>query len=128
MKALLDTHTLIWEFDEPKKLSSLAAATILDPANERFVSIATAWEIAIKVSIKKLTLSMPFRPWIEKALLDLKVAIRSATLDHIEVVASLPHHHSDPFDRLIIAQCVVDGVPVISADPAFDAYSIQRIR
>jgi PIN domain nuclease of toxin-antitoxin system len=127
MRVLLDTHTLIWAFDDPAKLSPLATTTILDPANERFVSLATAWELAIKVSLKKLTLSMPYRAWLEKALLDLNAALASITLDHIETVLALPHHHKDPFDRLIVAQARSENMEIVSIDPALDPYCVRRI-
>src|SRR5438105_2756848 len=127
MRVLLDTHTLIWAFDEPAKLSPFAQATILNPSNERFVSAATAWELAIKVSLQKLTLSMPFRAWFDRAMLDIDADFADITLDHVEVVAALPYHHKDPFDRLIVAQAMIDSMTIISADPALDSYPVQRL-
>lgn len=70
---------------------------------------------------------MPYRSWMEKAIADLELAILPVTVEYAERQASLPAHHKDPFDRLIIAQALVEGVPVICADPAFDAYGITRV-
>jgi PIN domain nuclease of toxin-antitoxin system len=127
MRHLIDTHSLIWYVDQDQLLSRPAHAVISDPANELFVSAATIWEMSIKVGLGKLALSQPFRPWIEKALIDLRAAVPPITVAYADVQASLPHHHGDPFDRMLIAQATVDGLSVVSADGQFDAYGVTRV-
>ena len=127
MRVLLDSHTLIWAADDPDKLSATALATIQDPANDRLLSAATIWEIAIKVGKGRLPLSLPYRPWMEKAIADLCLTLLPITLDYTERQSQLPSSHGDPFDRLLAAQSLVDGIPIVSMDPALDAYGVTRI-
>ena len=87
----------------------------------------TIWEIAIKAGLKKLNLSRPYRPWIEQAITGLAVTILPITVEHADVQAGLPHHHRDPFDRLLVAQALVENMPVVSADAQLDAYGINRL-
>jgi PIN domain nuclease of toxin-antitoxin system len=124
---LLDTHSLVWAVQEPSKLSSAALAAILDPANDRLLSAATIWELAIKVDIGKITLSMPYRQWMDKAFVDLQLILLPITVEYAERQSTLPPHHKDPFDRLLIAQALVEGVPLVCADSAFDAYGVVRL-
>lgn len=127
MKLLLDTHTLIWSVDEPSKVSATAMAALQDPAAVRLLSAATVWELAIKVGQGKLTLSMPYRQWLEKAIADLVLEILPITVEYGERYATLPPHHKDPFDRLMVAQSLVDGIPLVGVDAAFDPYGVTRI-
>lgn len=126
MRFLLDSHTLIWAVNDPTKLSRTAEAILLDPNNVRLLSPASYWEMAIKVALGKLPLTMPYRPWMEKAIADLRLEILPITLDHAERVATLPFHHKDPFDRMLAAQSLADGVPLLSGDVVFDAYGVNR--
>ncbi len=112
--------------DDPTKLNRTAEAILLDPNNVRLLSPASCWEMAIKVALGKLPLTMPYRPWMEKAIADLRLEILPITLDHAERVATLPFHHKDPFDRMLAAQSLVDGVPLLSGDVVFDAYGVNR--
>jgi PIN domain nuclease of toxin-antitoxin system len=127
VRLLLDTHTLIWSIDDPSRLSAVALAVISDPAKDRVLSAATIWELSIKVGQGKLPLSLPYRPWMDKAIADLKLAMLPITVEYAERQAALPPHHKDPFDRLLIAQALVDGLPIVSADATFDAYGVTRI-
>jgi PIN domain nuclease of toxin-antitoxin system len=124
---LLDTHTLFWSVEEPAKLSSAAAAAITDPANDRLLSAATVWELAIKFGQGKIKLSMPYRTWMNTAITDLQLVILPVTVAYADRQATLPAHHKDPFDRMMIAQALEDAIPIISIDVAFDAYGITRI-
>jgi PIN domain nuclease of toxin-antitoxin system len=126
MRLLLDSHTLIWAVDEPTKLGATAAATLQDPGNDLIVSAGSVWEIAIKVGLKKLTLSRPFRPWIEKAIADLGASLLPITIEHADALVGLPMHHRDPFDRLLVAQSMVEKLLMVSADAQLDAYGITR--
>jgi PIN domain nuclease of toxin-antitoxin system len=127
VKLLLDTHTLLWSADDPSKLGTAAAAALADPSNELLLSAATVWELAIKVGLGKLTLSMPYRKWMETAIADLRLTLLPITVEYAERLSALPPHHNDPFDRLLVAQALVVGIPVVGTDAAFDAYGVKRI-
>jgi PIN domain nuclease of toxin-antitoxin system len=127
VKLLLDSHTLIWAADDPAKLTALAQALLQDPSHDRLVSAASLWEIAIKLSLGRLPLSLPYRQWMDMAIADLSLVVLPITLDHAERQAILPWHHRDPFDRLIVAQAQVEGVPLVSTDAKLDIYGITRI-
>ena len=127
MRLLVDSHSLIWAVDDPSRLSPAAITALQDPANELLVSAATVWEIAIKVGLGKLTLSMGYQDWMNKAIADLNLAILPVTVAYAAAQAGLPWHHRDPFDRLLIAQALLDSLSVVSADAQFDAYGLTRI-
>lgn len=127
MRYLLDAHTLLWSQDDVSRLSEMAMATLLDPVHDRLVSIATIWEIGIKVATGKLSLTKPFRVWIDVAINDLAITLLPITLEHIHRLTTLEFHHRDPFDRLLIAQSLVDDIALIGCDPQFDAYGVKRI-
>ena len=127
MRLLLDSHTLIWSADEPARITATAMAAMSDPANDLLLSAASLWEIAIKFSLGRLPLSLPYRQWIDKAMADLDLVVLPITLDHAERQAGLPWHHRDPFDRLLVAQAQVEGVPLVSADAVLDPYGITRL-
>lgn len=122
MRLLVDTHTLIWAVDDPTKLSGPAKIALQDPANELLLSAATVWELAIKIGLGKLALSLPYRPWLEKAIVDLQLTILPVTVEDAEHLIRLPKHHKDPFDRFLIAQALVEGVGIVCADTIFDRY------
>ena len=126
MKYLLDTHTLLWFLKGDKKLNDKARGLIDNPRNAKFLSIASLWEIAIKVSLKKLVLDKPFERLFPEQLHFNRIEILDITLDNLTKLTTLPFHHRDPFDRLIIAQALVEELPIIGADTAFDAYGISR--
>ena len=126
MKYLLDTHTLIWFLTGDKKLSDKARHLIDNPGNRKFLSIASLWEIAIKVSLGKLALNKSFEKLFPEQLHFNRIEILDITVDNLIKLTTLPFHHRDPFDRLIIAQALVEGLPIIGADVIFDAYGINR--
>jgi PIN domain nuclease of toxin-antitoxin system len=127
MKVLLDTHAVIWWVDQDRLLSIASHAAMADPANVLLVSAATVWEIAIKLGLAKLSLSMPYRQWMNQALASLQASLLPITVEYAERQADLPSHHRDPFDRLLIAQALVEDMPVISADITFEQYGVARI-
>jgi PIN domain nuclease of toxin-antitoxin system len=127
MRHLLDTQALIWYVDQAHLLSPTARAAIDDPGNDLLLSAATIWEMGIKVSLNKLTLTLPYRQWIEAAISDLALIILPITVFHVDTQIALPSHHRDPFDRLLAAQSIVEAVPLISVDAIFDSYGVQRI-
>ena len=127
MRLLLDAHILIWAADNPAKIPATLLSWLQDPAHDRLVSSATLWEMAIKSSLEKLPLSLPYRQWMEKAIADLCLVVLPITLDHVDQQTRLPWHHKDPFDRLLAAQALVEGIPLISADAIFDQYGVNRL-
>lgn len=127
MRLLLDTHTLLWAVDDPAQLGPQAIASLHDLANELLLSAGSIWEVAIKVGVKKLELSMPYRQWMLQAISDLGLTILPISVEYASIQAALPHHHKDPFDRLLIAQALSEQIPLVSVDAQFDAYGVTRI-
>jgi len=127
MRLLLDTHTFIWYVTDNPRLSANVKLLIEDENNEKLVSIASIWEMAIKHSIGRLNFSLPFMEFVGQQLSVSNIGLLEINLNHIEVVASLPLHHRDPFDRLIIAQSMAEQIPVLSVDAIFDDYAIARL-
>jgi PIN domain nuclease of toxin-antitoxin system len=130
MRLLLDTHTLIWAYENDPQLPPHIGQLIVDPANTVIVSSASHWEIAIKVSTGKLRLAEPFPDFIQHAIHDQGFALLPPEPRHTAEVATLPYplkSHRDPFDRLLIAQARVDQLTLLSADPKFDAYGVTRL-
>lgn len=127
MRLLLDAHALVWAVDNPALLGTGAAAALEDPANDLLLSAGTIWELAIKVGLSKLAISLPFREWMTQAVVDLSVAVLPITVEYADVQAGLPFYHRDPFDRLLVAQARVEDVPIVSADAILDRYGIGRI-
>lgn len=126
MRYILDTHAFIWYATGDEKLSS-TAKSLIESFNERFVSIASIWEMAIKVNIGKLEFKEPFEKLIFDQLSINEYKLLGVELKHLFKLSRLTLHHRDPFDRLIISQALVENIPVISADEKFNAYNIERI-
>ncbi|MEM6578798.1 MAG: type II toxin-antitoxin system VapC family toxin [Pseudomonadota bacterium] len=127
MAALLDTHALIWWVLDSPRLSRPAYDAIADPANEVFVSAACAWEVTTKNRLGKLpeaqALAVDFAQAIgREGFLPLDISIA-----HAERAGRLPGPHKDPFDRMLIAQALVDDLELISIETAFDAYGVRRL-
>lgn len=127
MRHLIDAHSLIWAQDDPGKLGPAAVPALRDPANELLLSAGTIWELSIKCGIGKLRLSLPFRPWVDRAIVGLGLTVLPISLDHADRQAGLPWHHRDPFDRLLAAQALVEGARLVSADAIFDQYGVNRV-
>jgi PIN domain nuclease of toxin-antitoxin system len=127
MKLLMDTCALLWFLTNDPKLCSNARTFIEDPGNERWLSPISLMEIALKVRIRKPPLPASFSGMFP-ALLNLNnVLLLPLETRHIEPLTTLPLHHKDPFDRLIAATALVEGLTLVSADPAFDAYGVTRL-
>ena len=127
MDVLLDTHTLLWFALGDPQLSTTAEAVIRDPANRVFVSPANYWEIAIKTSKGKYLLHVPHATFFEAAIADNGFRVLHIEPRHTAELIALPHHHNDPFDRLIIAQAISEDMTVVGCDVAFDAYPVRRL-
>ena len=126
VRYLIDTHTLLWFITEDEELSDRARRLILDSSSEIFLSVASLWEIAIKVNIGKLALDKPFNQLFPDELDSHGIEILNITINSLIQLTTLPFHHRDPFDRLIIAQALDEGISVISVDSAFDPYGVSR--
>jgi len=127
MRLLIDSHALIWYVDQDHLLSPASHAAMTDPSNDLLLSAGSIWEIAIKVGLGKLLLSLPYKLWMTSAASDLALTVLPITLDHADVQAALPRLHGDPFDRLLVAQAMVEQVSIISCDRHMDLYGITRL-
>ena len=127
MQQLLDAHSVLWFFERSPRLSQNARTHIEDLSNASFVSIVNIWEIAIKVSVGKLPLLRPFHELFPGQLNRNGIGIFDLSVEHTTLVTTLPFHHRDPFDRMLIAQALVENIPIISADSVFDQYGVTRI-
>jgi PIN domain nuclease of toxin-antitoxin system len=127
LKFLIDTHFFLWFVLNDLSLSTRARALIVDPQNDVLISPGTFWEVAIKVSIGKFSLPEAFGPFVEDQIRQNAFEILPITVAHADAVATLPFHHRDPFDRLLIAQAIVERIPILSADSTFDKYPVTRI-
>ncbi|MEH2316088.1 type II toxin-antitoxin system VapC family toxin [Nostoc sp.] len=125
MRQLLDTHIFIWFVMGDSRISVSLKSQIEN--NENLLSIASVWEMAIKHSIRKLNFGLAFDEFIEQQIIRNGIELLPITIHHITIVATLPLHHRDPFDRILIAQSVVENIPILSADKTFDAYPIERL-
>jgi PIN domain nuclease of toxin-antitoxin system len=124
---LIDTQALIWFSTDDPQLSTVARQAIESPQNEPRVSPATFWEMGIKISTRKLTLPLPFREFMDRVVSGYALPIEPILPAHAEIVASLPFHHKDPFDRLLVAQSRASGFTIVSSDEMLDRYQVPRI-
>ncbi len=127
MRVLLDTHALLWFLLNDERLSASARATMTEPGTDLVVSPASFWEIAIKISIGKYSLGKDLAEFMERHIDENEMIVLPITARHAAVVAGLPFHHRDPFDRLLIAQALSEAIPIVSGDRDFDRYSVVRI-
>ena len=125
-KFLIDTHTFLWLIDDDPKLSNTCKSLIEDVDNEILISIASLWEMAIKISIGKLKVAGVLQQMIDELSLR-NIQILPINPSHVLRVENLPFHHKDPFDRIIIAQSLVENITLISVDDVFDSYGIKRL-
>ena len=126
MNILLDTHTFLWYLQDSKELSSQAAEILEDSSNTLWLSIASLWEISIKLGLGKLSLQNSFSE-LEEVLQQLKIEVLPITFSDTERYLNLPLYHRDPFDRILVAQAMNNSLVFISRDRAFDAYNIKRV-
>ncbi|MBD1995513.1 type II toxin-antitoxin system VapC family toxin [Leptolyngbya sp. FACHB-541] len=123
MKLLLDTHAFLWFIEGNSTLSELARNLIEEQANQRFLSVASLWEIAIKSSIGKLELKMTLTELVEREVYGNAIELLEIQPEHLDELTKLPFHHRDPFDRLILAQSLTENIPVVTKDDEFKSYS-----
>jgi PIN domain nuclease of toxin-antitoxin system len=126
MKNLLDTHTFIWFLNGDKNLSTTAKKYIEDVDAENYLSIVSLWEIAIKISLGKLEINIPFEK-LEGYILENNFQILPISFNDLIKLSNLPFHHRDPFDRLLIAQSLHNEMNLISKDNVFVEYGVLQI-
>ncbi len=128
MRFLLDTSAFLWFVNGDGKLSEDVRGILEDPDIDVNLSLVSFWEIAIKANLGRgLELPLPFSAFIDSVLDNYNFAILRISILNLKQVADLPRFHRDPFDRLLIAQSLVEKIPVITNDAAFDQYAIHRI-
>ncbi|NJL01389.1 MAG: type II toxin-antitoxin system VapC family toxin [Spirulinaceae cyanobacterium SM2_1_0] len=127
MRLLLDTQCWIWWFAQPEKLSENVIEQIVDETNEVWLSVASVWEMGIKVSIGKLPLPEQIDNYISTRMTQLGARSLDITASHALRVASLPLHHRDPFDRMLIAQAQLEEMTLVSADSTFKRYEVSLL-
>jgi PIN domain nuclease of toxin-antitoxin system len=127
VRALLDTHAFLWFVTGHRALGPAADHVIGRGASELMLSIASVWELAIKAGLGRLEFMVPLESFVSEQLQLNRIALLPVALDHATRVASLPHHHRDPFDRMLVSQAQMEEMPIISADPVLDRYGVNRI-
>ncbi|MEK7676607.1 MAG: type II toxin-antitoxin system VapC family toxin [Verrucomicrobiota bacterium] len=128
MKLLLDTHAFIWWDENPSRLGAAGHAACLDPNNELVLSTASIWEMQLKRKAGKLTLRQPLRRMLDDQVQQNGLEIVPVGVEHSLCLDSLPFHHRDPFDRILIATAQVEGWTLVSHDGAFGAYGVPILR
>jgi len=127
MKVLLDTHALLWLISGDDRLSETAQKTFLDPGNILFFSAVSLWEICIKISLSKLSLKSGWLKTIEDEMKINAIQWLSIEMTHCVKLINLPFHHRDPFDRMLVAQAMVDDMQLLSRDTRLSSYEIKCI-
>ncbi len=127
MKILLDTHAFLWWIADDQRLSQVARDAIANPDSEIFVSAASAWEIAIKAGIGRMTLPESARRFVPKHLERNGFVSLPIELEHALTVEELPLYHKDPFDRLLVAQSQAERLTIVTDDPLIQRYNVQTL-
>ncbi len=127
MTGILDSHALYWFAEDDPKMPLAVKQLIEDAATTIYVSVVSIWELAIKAANGKLKLASPPEIYFADVLKQNGFKLLGVTYDHVILAAKLPLHHKDPFDRLLIAQSLVEGLPFLSVDEIFDDYGVTRI-
>ena len=127
MRVLLDTHVFLWWVEGDRALPARARAALADRENECLISLASAWELAIKTGLGKLKLALPVKRYVVEHAVANGFRMLEISVAHIGRVETLAPHHGDPFDRLLIAQAIEEELPVVTADPVFRKYGVKRI-
>jgi PIN domain nuclease of toxin-antitoxin system len=126
MRILIDTHVFIWWTSDSQKLSPRVYNLLTNPNTEALLSIVSIWEMQIKLSLGKLQLKVSLPELVNDEIRRNRIELLQLDISHIYALSSLPQHHRDPFDRLLIAQSMSEGLEIVSVDENFDAYGVQR--
>jgi len=127
MRLLLDTHVFLWWNEANPRLSGRVYKLLSDPRNRLFLSVVSAWEIVLKIHIRKLKLPSPAAVYIPARLAHYGIEVLPLGLDHVLAAEDLPAHHRDPFDRMLVAQGQVERLPVVTHDPQIRRYGIEMV-
>lgn len=127
MRVLLDTHAFLWWVRDDGRLSGRARDALSDVGNELLFSVVSGWEIAIKAQLGKLRASEDVGAYLSGQLSINSMQVLPIYLSHAVRVADLPNHHRDPFDRLLVAQALVEDLPLVSVDPEISRYPVEVI-
>lgn len=127
MRVLLDTHALVWALAEPDRLSPRAREVIADPATVVFVSLTSAWELSILQGLDRVRLKVPLVTLFTEGLASLRINLLPIRLQHVAGVATLPQHHRDPFDRLLVSAAVAEKLSVVTGDKLFRRYGVTVV-
>ena len=125
MRVLLDTHVWLWMWGDPEALRNKTRAMLEDPSTELCVSAVSVWEIAVKEAAGRLRLPVPAEAWLADPLHRDDVAELPITFAHAIRAGTLPPHHRDPFDRMLVAQAQIEGIALVTADPAMRDYAVE---
>ena len=128
MNVLVDTHVWIWSLADPSRLSAESRSLLSSSRNVVYLSAASAWELAIKAALGKIELPEPVETYVPTRMARQGITALPITHTHSLRVSTLPPHHRDPFDRLLIAQALVERLPILTADAVFDRYDVEVIR
>jgi len=128
MRLLRDTRIFIWWADHPEKLSHAALSALEDEANELVLSVASVWEMQIKIQLGRLKVSLPLRELVKTQQETNDLTVSPVALTHVLALDALPFHHKDPFDRLLIAQSIEEDLTLVSADSQFSAYAVKLLQ
>lgn len=127
MKALIDANVLLWALTDHSRLSRNAAKVLDDSKHQLFFSVAGLWELVIKNQLGKLKLPRPAGEFLKQELVDLQIPILPIEVRHVVRLESLPMHHRDPFDRVLIAQSFEEDMVIVSSDRIFKRYSVEVV-
>ncbi len=126
-RLLLDTHAFLWLATGDPRVDERLRGQLADPSVELLLSVASIWEMAIKKSLGKLAVQLPLQQLLNRQCEAMVVGVLDIRTAHALAVESLPFHHRDPFDRLLVAQALTEGVAIVSRDQIFDSYSVPRL-
>lgn len=127
MKVLLDTHAFLWAIREDERLSPRAREIFIAGSNELFLSVASVWEILLKVQVGKIRFEEPAVGYLKRQIFKNNIRMLPILMDHVAHLESLPLHHRDPFDRILVAQSMEENLSLLSADPLMQRYSLAVI-
>lgn len=126
-RVLLDSHAFLWALDGGERLGPAARRLLEDERTEVWLSSATVWELGIKLALGRLTLPVPLRELVQRAVREASVRVLAVAPDHGLRAAELPLHHRDPFDRLLVSQAITEGLVLLTRDPAMAAYDVEVV-
>ena len=127
MNLLLDTHIFLWFVNDDPRLSDRYKDLIENESNFNYLSVASLWEMSIKYNLGKLKLVPSYEDFVEREIRESSIILLNIELEHLRINASLPFHHRDPFDRIIIAQSIAENIPIITVDSIFNQYPIRLV-